>query len=66
MTLFTKGAINSSVRQLMNRNVATFGKGGNGELVEAFQSGQHLIIKKVRVEMGRLLSNVMCIVWKSV
>lgn len=44
---FTKGAFNSTVRELMSRDVASFGKGGNGELVEAFHSGQRFVIKKV-------------------
>ena len=45
--MFTEGAFNSSVRKMMSRDVARFGKGGNGELVEAYQSGQQLVIKKV-------------------
>ena len=47
MPWFKEGAYNSNVRKLMNRGLARFGKGGNGELVEAFQSGERLVIKQV-------------------
>ena len=48
VAMFSEGAINGSVRHLMSGNVARFGQGGNGELVEAFHSGEPLVIKKVR------------------
>ena len=35
----------------MSRGLARFGKGGNGELVEAFQSGERLVIKQVLLAM---------------
>ena len=54
MPWFKEGAYNSNVRKLMSRGLARFGKGGNGELVEAFQSGERLVIKQV------LLSFINC------
>ena len=51
MPWFKEGAYNSNVRKLMSRGLARFGKGGNGELVEAFLSGKRLVIKQVLLAM---------------
>ena len=51
MPWYNKGAYDSNVRKLMSRGLPRFGKGGNGELVEAFQSGERLAIKEVLLAM---------------